>query len=239
MRGAVIAALAGAAGLLAAAVFLGPWAYFRLELAPLWYDVIGVDVSRHQGQIDWHALTGGGISFAYIKATEGQTFRDARFATNWAEAALAGVPRGAYHFFTQCRTGADQAKNFIATVPRDQRALPHVVDAEHMGPCRSGSAVADVVQEIETFLMLVQAHYGRRPLIYTTSEFHDVYLKGRLAGEQFWLRSLVIPPRFENRSWVIWQYHNRGRRPGVAGEVDLNAFHGSRSDFATFARPGP
>jgi lysozyme len=239
MRGTVIVALAATCGLLAAAIVAGPGVYSRIELAPLRYDVIGVDVSSHQGHIDWRALAGSGISFAYIKATEGETFRDTRFAANWAEAALAGVPRGAYHFFTQCRTGVDQAQNFIVTVPRDPRALPHVVDAEHMGPCRSGTAVADVVQEIETFLALVEAHHGRRPLIYTTAEFHDAYLTGRLAGERFWLRSLVIPPLFGSRPWVIWQYHNRGRRPGVTGAVDLNAFRGSRQDFAAFAQPAP
>jgi lysozyme len=239
MRGIGIGALAAACALLLGAILAGPWAFSRIELAPLRYDVIGVDVSRHQGLIDWRTLAGSGIGFAYIKATEGATFRDANFATNWSEAALAGVPRGAYHFFIQCRPGADQAQNFIATVPRDPQALPHVIDAEHMGPCRTGPVVADVVQEIEIFLALIEAHYGRRPLIYTTFEFHNVYLKGRLAGERFWLRSLVIPPRFGGRSWTIWQYHNRGRRPGITGEVDLNAFNGSRPDFATFAQPAP
>jgi lysozyme len=238
MRGIRIVALAGACALFGA-ILVAPWAYSWIELAPLRYEVIGVDVSRHQGPIDWRALAGSGVSFAYIKATEGETFRDANFAANWAEAAVAGVPRGAYHFLTQCRTGADQARNFIATVPRDPQSLPHVLDAEHMGPCRNGPPVADAVQEIETFLALVEAHYGRRPIIYTTFEFHDAYLKGRLAGERFWLRSILIPPQFGSRSWVLWQYHNRGRRPGIVGEVDLNAFNGSRLDFTAFAQPGP
>jgi lysozyme len=237
MRGTVIGALAVACAL--GAILVAPWAFSRIELAPLRYEVIGVDVSRHQGAIDWRMLAGSGVNFAYIKATEGAAFRDSHFAANWSESAIAGVPRGAYHFLTQCRTGADQAQNFIATVPRDPQALPHVVDAEHMGPCRNGPAVADVAQEIETFLMLVEAHYGRRPIIYTTFEFHDAYLQGRFAGERFWLRSILLPPQFGTRSWVIWQYHNRGRRPGIAGEVDLNAFNGSRPDFAAFAQPGP
>jgi len=236
MRGIGIGALAI---VLLGAILAAPWAFSRIELAPLRYDVIGVDVSRHQGRIDWRTLAGSGIGFAYIKASEGATFRDANFATNWSESALAGVLRGAYHFFTQCRSGADQAQNFIATVQRHPQALPHVIDAEHMGPCRTGPAVADVVQEIEAFLALIEAHYGRRPLIYTTSEFHDVYLKGRLAGERFWLRSLVVPPRFGGRPWTLWQYHNRGRRPGITGAVDLNAFNGSRPDFAAFAQPTP
>jgi lysozyme len=230
---------AAVAVVIVAGVILGPRIYARLELAPLRYGVIGVDVSHHQGRIDWRALTADGIAFAYIKATEGESFRDANFAVNWADAANAGVPRGAYHFFTLCRTGADQARNFIATVPRDPQALPPVVDAESIGPCSSGTAIANVPQELEAFLAQLAAHYGRRPLIYTTPEFHDAYLQGQFPNDQFWIRSLVVPPSLRYRQWILWQYHDRGQRRGVQGPVDLNAFRGSKQDFAAFAKPSP
>jgi lysozyme len=63
-------------------------------------------------------------------------------------------------------------------------------------------------------------------------------LEGLLAGERFWVRSLVLPPRFRQDQWVIWQYHNRGRRPGVKGDLDLNVFRGTRRDFDAFVRSG-
>src|SRR5262245_21030770 len=109
--------------------------HYEFQLAPLWYNVIGVDVSNHQGDINWPALARNHVAFAYIKATEGGDFRDKRFQLNWEGAKRAGLVRGAYHFFKQCRSGAEQAKNFIATVPREHGALPPVIDAEHMGPC--------------------------------------------------------------------------------------------------------
>jgi lysozyme len=225
--------------LIAAGVVFTPRIYADLELAPLRYDVIGVDVSHHQGRVDWGALAGDGIAFAYIKATEGESFRDANFSMNWSGAAAAGLPRGAYHFFTQCRGGFDQARNFIAKVPRDPRALPPVVDAESMGHCTQGPPVGTVAGELETLLAQLAAHYGRRPLIYTTAEFHDTYLKGQFPRDRFWLRSLVIPPLFRYEQWILWQYQNRGQRRGVQGPVDLSAFRGSRQDFATFAQPAP
>jgi hypothetical protein len=95
--------------------------HYEFQLAPLWSNVIGVDVSNHQGEIDWSALAGSNVAFAYIKATEGGDFRDRRFQLNWDGAKRAGLARGAYHFFTQCRSGAEQARNFIAT--RGRRAL--------------------------------------------------------------------------------------------------------------------
>lgn len=220
-------------------VGLGPRLYAHLELAPLRYDVIGVDVSHHQGRIDWKALAHDGIAFAYIKATEGASFRDANFATNWVGAADAGLLRGAYHFFTLCQTGADQARNFITHVPRDPYALAPAVDAESMDSCTNGTPVGNVVQELETFLAQLAAHYGRRPLIYTTAEFHNAHLQGQLLHEQFWIRSLVIPPLFRYQQWIMWQYQNRGQRRGVQGPVDLTAFRGSNSDFRAFAQAKP
>jgi lysozyme len=239
VRIATAAAVLVLLGVVGVGIVFGSRVYAQLELARLRYDVIGVDVSHHQGQIDWNALARGGVAFAYVKATEGANFQDISFATNWAQSARTGVPRGAYHFFTLCRSGNDQARNFMATVPRDPQALPPVVDVESMGPCQNGAQVGNVAREIEIFLTLLEGYYGRRPLIYTTAEFHDAYLIGQFPRERFWIRSLVIPPLFRYQQWVFWQFHNRGRRPGVQGPVDLSAFRGSKTDFAAFSRPGP
>ena len=222
-------------GAVAVCAAAAPFAYSRLELAPLWYPVVGVDVSNHQGSIDWPKVRASGVAFAYIKASEGGDFRDKSFERNWQDSAKAGMPRGAYHFFTACKPGAEQAGNFIAAVPRESIALPPVIDVEHDGPCRDGALVADLVGEIERFIADVESHYGVRPLVYTTAEFHAAVLEGKLASETFWIRSLVIEPPFRKSEWRIWQYHNWGRRPGIEGPVDLNVFRGSEAEFRTFA----
>src|SRR6478736_5404708 len=207
---------------------------YEFQLAPLLYDVVGVDVSNHQGDIDWPALAGSKVAFAYIKATEGGDFRDKRFQLNWEGAKGAGLARGAYHFFTQCRSGDEQAKNFIAVVPRESGALPPVIDAEPMGPCRTGQQVSSVVQEIVTLLDALEAHYGRRPIIYTDADFDAMFLRRQLASERFWLRSLFWPPSFRKSQWMIWQFHDAGTRAGIKGSVDLNVFRGTRRQFEAF-----
>ena len=225
----------GVIGLAGGAVLTATLAnQYEYQLAPVWYEVAGVDVSNHQGAIDWSALAGAKVMFAYIKATEGGDFKDKRFTLNWEGAKKAGVARGAYHFFTQCRTGLEQANNFISTVPRESGALAPVIDAEHMGPCRTGQQISSVVNEITTMLGLLEAHYGRRPLIYTSSDFDALYFQGQLAGEKFWVRSMFWPPAFRTEQWLIWQYHDAGTRPGVSGPIDLNVFRGSRGRFAAF-----
>jgi hypothetical protein len=57
---------------------------------------------------------------------------------------------------------------------------------------------------------------------------------GHFTNEMFWARSLVLPPQFRTDQWLIWQYHSSGRRAGVNGPVDLNAFRESKRQFDAF-----
>ena len=231
------------AALATAALFLAtPWLYRHFELAALTYPVKGVDVSHYQGDIAWQALAADGVRFAYIKATENTHYRDARFAENWRASREAGIARGAYHFFSMCKPGAQQAANFATAVPVEAESLPHALDAEQLEPCIEGKRAADPVAEILAFLDAAEKTYGRRPLIYTTREFYETYLeqaarKGRLGKERFWLRSLHRVPLFGNQGWLFWQYHNAGSRGGIEGPVDLNAFNGSPGEFKKFGAP--
>ncbi|MBS0385783.1 MAG: lysozyme [Proteobacteria bacterium] len=193
--------------------------------------VQGVDVSAHQGHIDWDALARAGVRFAYIKSSEGASFVDPRFSANWRDAGRAGLRRGAYHRFTLCRSAAGQAANFIRTVPRAGDALPPAVDVENFQDCASQTAVA----QIEEFLDTVEAHYGARPILYVTRQFHDAHQRD-FPHERFWIRSLYAPPEFGRADWVIWQHHNNATRPGIEAPVDLDAFRGDEAALARFAR---
>ena len=182
----------------------------------------GIDVSHHQGAIDWAVLPAQGVDFAWIKATEGGDWVDPRFAENWQAAGAAGVRRGAYHFFTLCRSGADQAANFIATVPADPQALPPAVDLEFLGNCAERPAMADVIGELEQFLAVVEQHSGQPALLYLTEEFDAQYRVSEQVDRPLWLRSLVREPDFGARDWTIWQVSNFRQLQGISGRVDWN-----------------
>jgi len=230
-RAQLVAVIVGALLVPAAAVpvALGAWNPLTTNL------VEGIDVSAHQGPIDWDAVTRGDVRFAYMKATEGSDFVDPRFAFNWRGAERAGIARGAYHYFTLCRSGAQQAANFIRTVPRSASALPPAVDLEHMGPCLHGPTATHVDEEITRFLDIVEAHYGVRPILYTTREFHDAHLSA-LPRERWWIRSLYTPPEFRRGEWVIWQHHNGAHRAGISEPVDLDAFRGDEAALRALTR---
>jgi lysozyme len=220
----VLIGVVAAAG---AAIALGVW-------RPLGDSYVeGVDVSAHQGQIDWDALSRSNVRFAYIKATEGTSYVDPRFAANWRGAGHAGIRQGAYHRFSICRSPQAQANNFFRAVPRTYGALPPAVDVENMDGC--GSHSVNARDQIEDFLDLLEHHYGVRPILYVTRQFHEAHASA-FPHERFWLRSLYAAPDFRAGQWVIWQHHEAARRPGIEGPVDVNSFRGNARALEEFAR---
>ncbi|UTS81798.1 glycoside hydrolase family 25 protein [Phaeobacter piscinae] len=198
---------------------------------PWSYPIHGIDVSRWQGDIDWHRAKAAGISFAYLKATEGGDLADPKFRDHWRGARRAGVKRGAYHYFYFCRPAAEQARWFIRHVPRDSAALPHVLDMEwtpHSRTCTKRPSGSKIRAEADRFLDILEAHYGRRPVLYTTVDFYRDTGIGRLRGTEFWLRSVADHPHvtYPGALWRFWQYTGTGRVPGIEGNVDLNVFGG-------------
>jgi lysozyme len=215
-------ALAAALGLAAAgAVYL----YFRtFEPDRERFPVRGIDVSHHQGEIDWARVAKDDVAFAFIKATEGGDFRDKRFAENWAGARSAGIAAGAYHFYRFCRPAADQAENIIATVPKEADALPLVLDVEFGGNCKTVPTAAELVSELTILLERVEAHFGRQAILYVTQEIIAAYGPS-LPKRPLWVRSILAEPP-ACQTWAIWQYHNRGTVEGITGAVDLNVLAG-------------
>ena len=197
------------------------------------YPVRGIDVSNHQGVIDWRRVAADDVSFAVIKATEGGDWVDKSFARNIAAAKEAGLAVGAYHFFTFCRPGAEQARNFIATVPGDEGLLPPVVDIEFHGNCPARPTLEQFSAELTAFLDPVEAHFGKPAVIYLIGEAEGLY--GAIMPDRLrWVRSLSLHPGHED--WVYWQYHNMGRVDGIEGDVDLNVLQGGLSRLPELSR---
>jgi len=206
---------------------------------PFAYPVHGIDVSRYQTSVDWTTARAYGVSFAFIKATEGADHADSGFQRHWYGAAQAGVPRGAYHFYYFCRSAAEQARWFIANVPRERGALPPVLDLEWNAGSRTCPHRPDantVLSEVQTFLNMVGSYYDQQPIVYTTPDFWEHNQLWRLHGAQPWLRSVAAHPseRYPGEDWTFWQYSGTGLVPGVAGQVDLNTFAGSHRDWAAW-----
>ena len=202
---------------------------------PYNHEVHGVDVSRYQGGVDWNRARQAGISFAFIKATEGGDHSDPAFPVYWAQTRAAGIPRGAYHFYYFCRPAREQAEWFIRNVPKVRGALPPVLDVEfnHQSNCKRRWSREDVLDKMQVFMDRLERHYGQRPIIYTTVDFYrDTGV--RSVNAEFWLRSVAAHPRerYPNRGFAFWQYSGTGTaRRGVETQIDLNVFNGTEEGW--------
>lgn len=179
----------------------------------------GVDVSRHQGTIDWKGAARDEVRFAYIKATEGGDFVDDHFAENWQGARDAGLERGAYHFFTLCRPGADQADNFLRTVPLDASSLPPAVDLELVGNCSGRPPRDAVLHELTAFIDRVEAATGKKVVLYVLRDFEAEYHVLGALDRPLWVPSLLRRPE---AAWRVWQVDSDAKVAGIEGGVDLD-----------------
>ena len=202
------------------------------------HPIHGIDISKWQGRVDWASLRAAGTQFAFIKATEGGDHVDERFKENWHAAKRAGIPRGAYHFVYWCRPAHEQAEWFRRNVPPDPEALPPVLDLEWNNNSRCPQKVSreQALEMTRIMLRAMEAHTGKRPIIYTDINFHADVLDGAFHDYPFWLRSVAAEPheRFNNRRWTFWQFTTTGRVPGVSWDVDRNVFYGTANQWNTF-----
>ena len=209
--------------------------------APNRYAIHGIDVARFQGEIDWRKARNAGVSFVFMKATEGGDLLDPLFKDHWRGAKRAGIPRGAYHFYYFCTAPEVQARWFIRNVPRNQGTLPPVLDMEwnpFSPTCKKRPPGAEVRRQMKVFMDIVQRRYGQRPIIYTTPQFYRDAGLDRLKNEEFWLRSTAKTPveAYPKQKWSFWQYSGTGIIDGIGKEVDLNVFAGSRGNWASWLK---
>ena len=243
----VVAAIVVACLAVAAAALLGLARYKVIPVNQLFLGpdaVGGVDVSAYQGRSDMGRLAEQGVQFVYMKATEGSGFVDARFRENWEAAAEAGLPAGAYHFFSFESPGATQAANYIQTVGDLDGALVPAVDVEWYGPYwNERPKKADAVRELGALLDSLEERYGVRPLLYAHREVYEALLADDFADYPLWVSNTAYPAWFDGwDDWTVWQYFDRGELEGYEGgdhRIDLDVLGPGKSleDLAVVA-PG-
>lgn len=201
--------------------------------------VKGVDVSHFDGTVDWAAARRAGITFAIIKATEGTTFVDNHFTTNWTKTGANGIVHGAYHFFRPESDPVAQADFFVRTagVPKSGD-LPPVIDLE----VTDGLTAAQVAAGARTFLQRVQQNTGRVPMIYTSVRVFNSLLGGPSGfGPYFlWVANWNVRcPNIPNppwTRWTFWQSSATGTVPGFSDPVDVDSFNGTAADLMAFVK---
>lgn len=181
-------------------------------------DYHGIDVSNHQGEIDWPLVAkDNNIKFVYIKATEGATHQDKRYKENINGARKNGFPVGSYHYLRNTSYILNQFDNFISVVDKDMQDLIPMVDVEEKVEKDS----------ILLFCNLIKSHYGKSPIIYGTNKSYNSYCAPDFNNYYLMIgRYGNNPPEIKGKGhYNIWQFSEKGKINGISKPVDLNKFH--------------
>ncbi|MER6911656.1 lysozyme [Streptomyces sp. NPDC000594] len=194
----------------------------------------GVDVSSHQGNVDWPALWDSGVKWAYVKATEGTYYRNPYYSQQYSGSYTTGMIRGAYHFATPDTTsGSVQADYFVdhgGGWSRDGRTLPGALDIEWnpYGDTCYGRTPTQMVSWIREFLDRYRTRTGRDAVIYTATSWWTQCTGGYAgfgAANPLWLPRYNTSPGPLPAGWSVhtmWQYTSSGPLVG-----DHNRFNGA------------
>lgn len=180
----------------------------------------GIDVSHHQGGIDWQAVAGDDIDFAYLKATEGSSFTDDRFVANARAARAAGIKVGGYHYYTLCAAPEPQADHFVAMLEQVRIDLPPVVDLELIGNCDPPPDRATLQADVETFIDAVEKATDKRVVVYFHPDFEQHYTMVDDLDRRLWVRRVGTRP--PPGDWFIWQRNDAGTVAGIGTPVDID-----------------
>lgn len=197
------------------------------------YGVRGIDLSAHNGEVDFAAVKDAGIEFVALKATEGASFKDARFARNYRGAVNAGLKVGAYHFFRFDANGTVQAMNLLHSIGTRRLDLPLMIDVEEWTNPDNVTTDA-VLAGLDQMVTCLQG-YGYRVILYTNKAGHRRFLRDRFSDLPLWICSFTDPPT--KGDWHLWQYDHHGSVAGVKGGVDMNVFNGSHEDWERWLKP--
>ena len=202
----------------------------ELQPAPGIFDseLKGIDASHYQGVIQWEVVEEL-FTFAFVKATEGESYIDPRLADNLRSLAKTDLAYGAYHFFLPSVEPLNQARHFLKSIEPYTPSLPPVLDVEVAPP---GGDIASFQSSIQAWLDQVQQHTGCQPIIYTSRSFWNQYLEGRFNGYPLWVSDYTSEEgRLASIPWSFWQFTDKSRIDGVSGPVDQSRFRGDESSL--------
>ena len=220
-------------------VLSGIWAYKEFISSPPYvdrekYPVMGIDISSHNGEIDFKKVAESGIEFVFMKVSEGRDFNDSRFNKNYEAAVKAGLKIGFYHFFRFDRNGVEQAINFIETIGDRKSDLGLAIDVEKAGN-KDSIPVDSVVSRLTAMVDYLNLS-GHRVTFYTNLEGYYEYIADYFPGSLLWICRFKQNPI--NAEWTFWQYSHSGKIDGINGKVDLNVFCGNRNEWKNYLEGG-
>jgi GH25 family lysozyme M1 (1,4-beta-N-acetylmuramidase)/uncharacterized protein YraI len=212
--------------------------------------ILGIDISKWDGNWDANKAKLGGATFVIIKASQA-TFTDPQFLANWQKAKDAGLLRGAYHYLDYTKSGTDQANYLADLLKNDPGELPPVIDYELRRTDNNPSAALGFLREsLDQLIKRSEVFAGalnKRPMIYTNPGFWTEY--GDQTKADYWIQfplwvahwttsmTPIVPPPWT--MWQFWQFSAKGPGEAFGSEsltMDMNRFNGTLNDLMEYSR---
>ena len=193
----------------------------------------GIDVSAFQGEIDWERVKASGIEFAIIRlgyrgyGKAGKLVEDEFAQKNLKGATEAGLPIGAY-FFSQAlnlQEAHEEIEYMLDILGDYELEMPIILDWEiPTDTARTVNMDARTLTDIQIYFCDIMTQRGYQPMVYFNWHQSSTLLYlSELEAYPFWLAlyqdRMTYPYKVE-----MWQYTDRGRVPGIEGNVDLNIY---------------
>lgn len=201
--------------------------------------VTGIDVASYQGNVNWASHWSAGKKFAYVKATEGLTYKNPYFSQQYSGSYGVGMIRGSYHFALPDKsTGAQQANYFASNGggwSKDGKTLPGVADLEYnpYGATCYGKTQASMAAWIRDFATTYKSRTGRDAVFYTSTSWWSqcVGSAQAFAGTNpLWVArysSAVGTLPYNWGVWTFWQY--------TSTPLDTDYFNGAMDRLVAMA----
>lgn len=212
-----------------------------LTVCPGAATVPGIDVSYYQGVISWASVKASGQKFAITRVSDGLTYPDSKFITNWQAIKAQGLVRGTYQFFRPGQDPLAQANFVLSRVaaaggfqPND---LPVVMDME----TADGQSPTTIQARMHVWLNRIEAATGKKPIIYTAN-FQSGNIGTGFSSYVLWVANYgatcpLMPSGWAQ--WKIWQYSSTGSVSGIGGNVDVNKWNGTLAQLIAYVTPPP
>ncbi|MDS0524550.1 peptidoglycan-binding protein [Clostridium sp. SHJSY1] len=181
----------------------------------------GIDISNHNGNIDFNKVKDSGVELVYIKATEGTTYKDPYRDVHYNGATSVGLPVGFYHYLVGSSSPETQAENFYNAIKDKNNILKPALDIEATG--------FNVMEYALTFISKFNTLSDLPIVIYSSPYYINNNLDSRLTSYPLWVAHYGVDTPMRNNVWgsnyVGHQYTEKGNVPGISGNVDLNNFY--------------
>lgn len=191
--------------------------------------VLGIDVSKWNGSIDWNAVKNSGISYVIIRcgyrgSSTGALIEDPKFRSNIQGAKAAGLKVGVY-FFSQAVNeveAVEEASMVINLVSGYGLNYPVFLDVESSGGRGDKIDAATRTAVCKAFCSTIQ-NSGYAAGIYANKTWFTSYINtGSLTGYKIWLAQYAAAPSYTATRYDMWQYSSKGKVSGISGNVDMN-----------------